>query len=390
MSSIIEVNAKSNTPLGMPPKRFLSEFWQKHPLLIRQAFPNFTAPLTPNDLAGLACEEYSSARLVLHNKKSDKWTLHNGPFTEANFSKLPKTHWTLLVQDVDKWDADAAKLLNHFRFLPSWRIDDIMISYAVDHGSVGAHVDNYDVFLLQGTGKRRWQISTDSSASQEFREDAELKLLKHFFPTHEWLLEPGDMLYLPPGIPHHGIAEGECMTLSIGMRAPSYAELFVDFAEFVAERLPEEKRYTDPNLSPQKFPSEINSTVLHQFKKIISALSELNEAQFQQWFGEFITRYRGSQSPAPRSRKVSLAQLKKRLENGQNLQRNPFSRMAYIQTEANAELYAAGQKYTCSLRLARLLTDSTLIKSQELKIFDEHDLHLIMDLVNDGHFGMIT
>ncbi|HEY6893489.1 MAG TPA: cupin domain-containing protein, partial [Rhodanobacteraceae bacterium] len=247
---MIEVRAGATQKLGMPPARFLRDYWQKKPLLIRGAFADLRAPLTPDDLAGLSCEPSALSRIVVHENKRDRWKLRTGPFDAGDFAKLPKRDWTLLVQDVDKWDADVAALLPHFAFLPRWRIDDIMVSYAVDGGSVGAHVDNYDVFLLQGLGQRRWMISTDPHAPKATRDDADIKLLRAFAPTHAWVLEAGDMLYLPPGVPHHGVAIGECMTYSVGMRAPSRAELLVDFAETFAAEWPEELRFGDPDLAP--------------------------------------------------------------------------------------------------------------------------------------------
>ena len=256
---MIEVRATRRAlPLGMSATRFLREYWQKRPLLVRGAFPAFADPLTPNDLAGLAGEELALSRLITRLPR-DRWRLRTGPFGAADFARQPKRDWTLLVQDVDKWDADVRGLLDRFDFLPSWRIDDIMVSYAVDGGSVGAHVDQYDVFLLQGLGRRRWRISTDAAAPNEFREDAEIKLLRTFTPTHEWLLDPGDMLYLPPGVPHHGVAVGECLTYSIGMRAPSLAEMLFDFAETFAEMLPEELRFSDPDLAPTTNFGEIDA-----------------------------------------------------------------------------------------------------------------------------------
>src|SRR5690606_24439702 len=173
------------------------------------------------DLAGLACEESALSRLILLDRATDAWWVRNGPFDDADFAALPQRDWTLLVQDVDKWDQDVAALLQSFDFLPRWRIDDIMVSYAVPGGSVGAHVDQYDVFLLQVGGRRRWRIDNRTDPPLEFRADAELRLLQQFDPSHEWLLEPGDMLYLPPGVPHHGVAEDACLTFSVGMRAPA-------------------------------------------------------------------------------------------------------------------------------------------------------------------------
>ena len=156
----IEVDGSKLSPLGMPPERFLRDYWQKRPLLVRNAFPDFQTPITPEDLAGLACEELALSRIVAHDRAGDRWQLRHGPFPEELFPTLPDHDWTLLVQDVDKWDADVAALLPAFSFLPRWRIDDIMVSFAARGGSVGAHVDQYDVFLLQGHGHRRWQIDT--------------------------------------------------------------------------------------------------------------------------------------------------------------------------------------------------------------------------------------
>ena len=153
---MIEIDAKKHLPLGMPPERFLRGYWQKKPLLIRNAFPGFDSPLQPEDLAGLACEDGVLARIVEHDRARDAWTVRHGPFPEAMFPAMRDHDWTLLVQDVDKWDADVRAMLDRFAFLPRWRIDDVMISFAAPGGSVGAHVDQYDVFLLQAQGHRRW------------------------------------------------------------------------------------------------------------------------------------------------------------------------------------------------------------------------------------------
>ena len=208
----IEIDARELPPLGMAPEEFLRDYWQKRPLLIRNAFPGFESPIAPEDLAGLACEDGVLARIVAHERAKDKWMLRHGPFPEEMFPELPDHDWTLLVQDVDKWDADIAALLPHFDFLPRWRIDDVMVSFAAPGGSVGAHVDQYDVFLLQAQGHRRWQIDDRPDPPVHYRLDTELRLLQRFEPTHEWVLGPGDMLYLPPGVPHHGVAEDACLT----------------------------------------------------------------------------------------------------------------------------------------------------------------------------------
>ena len=298
----LEVRATRTQPLGMPPTRFLRDYWQKRPLLVRGAFAGRHDWLTPNDLAGLACEATALARLVRHDVRRDRWQVRHGPFRAADFARLPKTHWTLLVQDVDKWDADVAALLDAFAFLPSWRIDDVMVSYAVDGGGVGPHLDQYDVFLVQGLGRRRWRIGADAAVPKEFRADVELKLLREFAPTHEWLLEPGDVLYLPPGVPHEGVAVGACLTYSVGMRAPSQAELLLDLAEFLAEPLGEEARYGDPDLRPARHAGEIDAAALARVRRALPLGIQVDDATLSRWFGAFITRYRSALDAAPVAR----------------------------------------------------------------------------------------
>ena len=349
----IEVVA-AGTPLGMPPAHFLRDYWQKRPLLIRNAFPDFVSPVTPEDLAGLACEEAALSRLVLHDRKKDQWALRNGPFAEDEFPKLLKRDWTLLVQDVDKWDADVRALLSAFDFLPCWRLDDVMVSFAAPGGSVGAHVDQYDVFLLQAQGRRRWQISVDSAAPKTFRDDTELKLLRTFNPTHEWILEPGDMLYLPPGVPHHGVAEDACLTFSIGMRAPSQAELLVDFTEHLAARLPDEARYLDPDLSLPADNCEIDAAALARVRAALPTLRIDDEAEFADWFGRYITAYRSTSIAAPQRAPGNEAVRAALLGDG-GLLRHPFARMAWTRSGKSALLFANGQSHAMPITAARML-----------------------------------
>ncbi|MGE5168056.1 MAG: JmjC domain-containing protein [Deltaproteobacteria bacterium] len=354
MTHAIEVRGTPRQPLGMPAARFLREFWQKRPLLVRGGFPHVRKAISPDDLAGLACEEVALARIVIHEPKRDRWTLRHGPFSEPDFAKLPKRNWTLLVQDVDKWDMDVAALLGAFAFVPSWRVDDVMVSYATDGGGVGAHVDQYDVFLVQGAGQRRWRISTDPIAPVDFRDDTELKLLREFVPTHDWILDPGDALYLPPGVPHEGTAIGECMTFSVGMRAPSQAELLLDFAEFLAEPLGEERRYSDPDLRPARAPGEIDLAALARVRAAMPQFSDVDISTLHGWFGRFITRYRSAHAALPASRPLAPAQLAAKLAKSRLL-RNPFSRFAWIRAGRGAALFVAGERFDCPPALAKAL-----------------------------------
>jgi len=216
---------------GLSADKFCSDYWHKNPLLIRQAISNFTAPLTVEALFALAAREDLQSRLITAFK--GKWSLKHGPF--SSLPSVKKNNWTLLLQSVNLYEETCHELLQQFNFIERARLDDLMISYATDGGGVGPHFDSYDVFLLQAYGKRRWRISTQKDLSLE--ESLPLKILKNFRYTEEFVLEPGDMLYLPPHVAHEGVAIGECMTYSIGFRAPSHEQLLREFHLFMADVL---------------------------------------------------------------------------------------------------------------------------------------------------------
>jgi 50S ribosomal protein L16 3-hydroxylase len=385
---MIEVRARPDRPLGMTPARFLADHWQKKPLLVRGAFAGFSDPTTPDDLAGLACEAFALSRLIVHEAKRHLWSVRSGPFAETDFAKLPKRDWTLLVQDVDKWDADVAALLASFAFLPPWRIDDIMVSYAVDGGSVGAHVDQYDVFLVQGLGRRRWQIDADANPPRDFRDDVELKLLRTFAPSHEWTLERGDMLYLPPGVPHHGVAIGECMTYSVGMRAPSQAELMLDFAETFAETLSDDARFADPDLEPADGDGEIDDDAFERALRAMPWLAPDRGGAFdrdalRRWFLRFVTRYRSAHAAMPRRRPIGDSAFESALERGAEAFRNPWSRAAWIRVGRDAVLSVAGAEWTCSVAFARNVSGRAPIALSAIKA--PRDRNVLRSLVDAGH-----
>lgn len=387
----IEVQARPGQPLGMPPARFLRDYWQKHPLLVRNAFPDFVPPLLPDDLAGLACMEGSLARLVRRDTKRDRWNLRTGPFDDATFATLPRSNWTLLVQDVDKWDADTAALLDAFAFIPSWRVDDVMISYAVAGGGVGPHIDQYDVFLLQGLGRRRWSIDARPNPPRAFRSDSQLKLLREFSASHDWTLGPGDMLYLPPGVPHDGVAVDACMTYSIGMRAPSAGELLFDFAAQVAESLPESHRYADPDLAPANAVGEIDDAALRRARRALGPSSTLmDDDALADWFGCFITRYRLAQAPTPRKRPLDRAALRDALANS-TLLRDPWSRCAWRRQGRAARVYACGEAIDAPLAWARALGGrESQLDGATLARLPQHaaGVHALAELIDAGHFRL--
>ncbi|MEQ1674973.1 MAG: cupin domain-containing protein [Candidatus Nitrotoga sp.] len=250
---------------GLSATNFLSDYWQKKPLLIRQAIPNFTGLLDPQQLMNLATDENVQARLVTQQR--DTWQLHHGPFDTTQFSRLGKRKWTVLVQGINHHLATGTALLQQFNFIPHARLDDLMVSFAPQGGGVGPHFDSYDVFLLQGSGHRRWQISAQKDRT--LVQGAPLKILQRFKPEQEWILSPGDMLYLPPNYAHHGVAEDDCMTYSIGFRAPTYQELAEQFLVYMQDRINLAGMLTDPDLQPQIHPSEISIAMLEKIESII-------------------------------------------------------------------------------------------------------------------------
>lgn len=227
-------------------QEFLANYWQKKPLLIKQALPNFISPITPEELAGLSLEDEFESRLVQGNIATQQWSLTNGPFNENTFTTLPEKDWTLLVQGVDRFVDEIYNLIQHFDFIPRWRFDDVMISYAATGGSVGPHFDYYDVFLVQGSGRRRWYISDKHCEMNNYLNDVPLRIMQKFDSEQTFDVEPGDVLYIPPKVAHHGVSlDDECTTLSFGYRAYSSQEI----SEFVNQKCKagqENSYYQDP------------------------------------------------------------------------------------------------------------------------------------------------
>ncbi len=266
---------------GLSPTEFLRDYWQKKPLLIRQAMPQMQPVLPVNDLFALAENDEVESRLVRQTK--GKWQLSQGPLEDF---PRQKKDWTLLVQGVNLHCAAADALMRRFDFLPNTRLDDLMISYAVDGGGVGPHFDSYDVFLLQAEGQRRWQISAQTRF--DLMPGAPLKILSNFCAEQEFVLDPGDMLYLPPQIAHNGVAIGSCMTYSIGFRAPTFEEIAREFLFDQAERVALGGRYSDPSRRPVRQRGMIDS---HLIKTLFEPIQKIrwNQNDFADFLGRYLT-----------------------------------------------------------------------------------------------------
>ena len=322
---------------------FLQHYWQKRPLLIRSAFPHYQSPLSAEELAGLACEDFVESRIILEQKKTPKWILENGPFLEERFSQLPKSHWTLLIQGLNKMFPEFDDLLHQFDFIPSWRVDDLMASYAALEGSVGPHIDQYDVFLLQASGRRKWMISEAAISEDNFEEELPLKIIKDFTPESEWILEAGDMLYLPPNVAHYGIGMEDCMTFSIGFRAPSHAELLSSYIDEHITTLADNLRYQDPVLKKSNNSGEISSDAINNIQQLL--LSHFNnKSKIEDWFGQFITEYLNDENELIENN-LTADEFLDKLKNNNSLRRPATVRANYIKRKDNSiTLYINGKK----------------------------------------------
>jgi 50S ribosomal protein L16 3-hydroxylase len=343
---------KHNPPLnGISVEEFLRGYWQKKPLLIRGALPDFSCPITPEELAGLACEPEVESRLIQEHGETP-WQVGHGPFTEEDFLKLPESHWTVLVQEINKHVPEFALLQERFAFLPNWRLDDVMVSFAPDQGTVGPHADNYDVFLIQGPGRRRWQLSYQEAGPEQLIPGLPLRILREFRPEEEYLLEEGDMLYLPPGVVHHGVALGDCITISVGYRAPAKVELLSGFVADALAQMDAEAFYEDPDLAPQANPGEITQQAREKVRTIIRSLP-LDDESIDRWFATFTTDVRpGHYLPEPEE-ELAPVQLHAALQQQGELWRSEYARYAYLDGAGGSTLlYVAGEEFTLGTHLA--------------------------------------
>ena len=379
-------------PEGLTAERFLAEYWQQKPLLFRQALPGFDCHLQPDELAGLACEADVESRLVLEKGGKSPWESRHGPFREEEFTRLPESHWTLLVQDVDKHVPEVARLLDHFRFLPDWRLDDVMVSYAADQGSVGPHCDDYDVFLYQARGKRRWRVHSQPVSEADFIPGLELRILPSFATEQEWLLEPGDMLYLPPNLAHWGVAEGECMTCSVGFRAPSFHELVSAWCdELLDYRIPS-GRYRDPALQPRQASAEIGPEVLEEIHRLLHEFLDTDGERQRSWFGRYITETKENLAVEPAESPLEPLQFLNRFRSLGRIQRNSYTRLAFSRGNAGQDsLFVNGREYLIPSEEGEFLPVITHYRELHFGYLENwlampDYLQLVCDLYNDGHF----
>ncbi len=374
-----------SSPLGdISYETFMQTYWQKKPLLVRQAFADFKSPISVEELAGLACEDEVNSRIVIEKDGEHPWFPVFGPMSEEIYSSLPETHWTLVVNDLEKYLPELAWIVDRFRFIPEWRLDDLMVSYAADAGSVGPHFDLYDVFILQGQGRRRWQISTQDVATENQVKVTPLRIQQDFQAEEEWIVEPGDMLYLPPGVSHHGVSLGESISYSIGFRATSHADIVNEFIAHITQNLSPQLTYRDPDQSIQDDSNEIKPDALERVSKILKQYLQPDHPQLQRWFGRFVSDNKSDIIATPEQPVNSIETLQE-LSSSRILNRHPASRFAFVNNLGNTLLFIDGEDYAVSMEFSRALCQQRQIQLDELiKIADKDELLFIIELYNQG------
>jgi 50S ribosomal protein L16 3-hydroxylase len=377
---------------GLSQQQFLDQYWQKKPLLIRQAFGDFQSPISPDDLAGLACEPEIESRLIEENGPEGAWQVTHGPLSEDDFSRLPETHWTMLVQDVDKHLPELQYLLDPFRFIPDWRRDDLMISYAPEHGTVGPHTDGYDVFLLQAMGTRNWQIGDKPLNDAPLIEGLSVQILTEFTPAQQWDLQPGDILYLPPHIAHHGVARNDCMTFSIGFRAPSQTDLLDSVINTLLEQQLATGRYADPDLQISSHSTEIDSQAVARLRQLLHKTIDQAEPILAEALGKFVSETKSSLTTLAAetvSDLTSVQELNTLFEQGAELRRSLYHRFAWIKHQDHGVLFMAGESYCVDADGCThlpLLTENTTLTLAEWQIIKSNDqtARVLCQLIAEG------
>ena len=368
-------------------QQFLTEFWQKAPCLLRVNLPA-DVQLAPDELAGIAAEPTSDARIVQTPvKKKTDWRVATGPFCAQDYDILGPTHWTLLVRGVDQFIATADQLFSQFNFLPAWRREDLMVSFAANKGSVGAHTDFYDVFIVQGEGKRRWRVGSPVSHDAPLVKDVDQKVLARFEPTHEVEMVEGDVLYIPPLVPHEGVSVGQSMSYSVGYRAPSLSEAIDQWADIVHEQAQPINRYSDVDISARTNPYKIDTSDRDRMASL------LQQAQIapERILGELMTQPVIVQEQGE-IESINMGELCAMLDDSQvSIGPAAHTRMAYY--EGNTiSLFCNGTTYsvdTLSADDARALCESSLLPQSLIDTIKSNQplRSLLLEFINNGHWG---
>ncbi|MDS7935737.1 cupin domain-containing protein [Acinetobacter sp. V91_7] len=326
---------------GITAEQFLAEYWQKKPLLVRSGLPEIVGLLGPQDVQELALEEHASARLLRQKDRNpNEWHVKSSPLTKGDFQKLPKL-WTLLVQAVDHYSFDLSELWKKFPFIPQWRRDDIMVSYAPKGGSVGKHFDFYDVFLVQGHGHRRWQLGQMCDVNTAFAPNQPLKLLPEIDVQFDEVLTPGDLLYVPPGMAHYGVAEDDCLTFSFGFRMPNVAGMMERISDQFSANTLLQNPVVDIARKQISQIGEINATELSHLKDLVLAQlqdSSALDAAIMSYMSE--PKYPDN---IPEADEIEADDLKEILHEGYEVLLEPASRLLYTEQNGILNFWGNGE-----------------------------------------------
>ncbi|WP_018866341.1 MULTISPECIES: cupin domain-containing protein [unclassified Thioalkalivibrio] len=371
-----------NQPLvllgGLTPAEFLRDYWQQRPLLVRNAVPGFENPIEPDDLAGLATDPDAASRIVRGHVDRQDWDVEYGPFDAEHLGQLPAQDWTLLVTDVERFWPGGSDFLARFDFIPRWRRDDLMISYAPPGGSVGPHVDQYDVFLFQAAGRRRWQIQ-DPPGSLDCHDDLPLAILREFHPSETWELGPGDLLYLPPGLPHYGLSlDAQCMTWSVGFRAPTILDVLTGFLEERANVIGDQARFEDPGRHPAACPAELPAADRRELREALRALLAAEDHDLDAYLGRFLTRPAGNIELAPEDPGIAA-----RAGAAERFVLHPGIRRAWFQGPDGPVLCVGGNDYPAQRVTPEIL--ETFCRAETLSVAEwEEAIPAIRQILADG------
>ncbi|MDP5137041.1 cupin domain-containing protein [Rheinheimera baltica] len=367
---------------------FLQEYWQKKPLLIKGGFKGFTDPLSADELAGLAMEEDIESRIV--SCINQQWDMHTGPFED--FNQFGEKDWTLLVQAVDHWHPDAAKLLDPFRFIPNWRIDDLMVSFSAPGGGVGSHLDQYDVFIIQGQGKRHWRIGMPDNSLQQICPHPRLLQVTPFTACIDVITEPGDILYIPPGCPHDGISIENSLNYSVGFRAPAQKDLLTGLTDHLIDHDISGVRFSDEGREASTSIGAITDSDLSQVQKLLQQLVSDN-AILPSWFGCLITRAKHELDTNEPDPHYGAEEIEEYISEGSVLSRTGGLRCCYYQHTSSTDilLFINGDQITLpatELETAQLLCNFTELTSEQNKHFNQSSerLMLLTSFINQGYW----
>lgn len=360
---------------------FIKNYWQKRPLLIKQGFVNFIDPISADDLAGLAMEDEVDSRLVSFQDGS--WNVTHGPFD--NYQQLGEAGWSLLVQAVNHWHYPSTALLAPFRVLSDWRIDDLMVSYSVPSGGVGPHIDQYDVFIIQGLGRRHWRVGEKMTLKQHCPHPGLLQV-EPFAAIIDEQLEPGDILYIPPGFPHEGYSIETSLNYSVGFRSPTSRELFSSFADYLIANDLGSYHYSDPNIAIRDNPAMILPTELTEIQHIMQQL--LAQPQiFTHWFGSFISQSRHELDIAPPDPSYTVEQVIQLLRQG-----NTLYKLNGLRTLCVADQYFVNgeqlESPESNITAINILFEKSEIQANMLgnALNNHYFMQLVTKLINDGYW----